>query len=451
MLHHDLRIAGSCLLQQRSQALRQCRRRSLATEALAQQQPDSSPPTSSPFPSRSAEESLDIVAERVPSRGLRSEHYMNVVVRPWDGISTMAEALAMIRAIEKKYGRIREYNLSRDPNIPDAYRPWFYIRFYDKESFDRIPAKPSVLEVQVPVLDKTRPGGLGLDDLQGLLRGREQGEEDNTSSDAEGSTSAPKMRTTELRIERSRNSFHVSNMDDRPPAFFNQPFLTAFYRWGGFYRPAEGDPKERTQYMRRGLEHYTRVMDSRARRRGWVRGEQPPAKSSAEAGEKPAPATTMRDVIADMSQEQDQEVVASSEVHRAPDEPLTYASAGAQAQAQAESELEPVAERPTFAEVLARLHPEPQQSAARDEPGPTSEGIVQEEQKEQKALTRRERILAQARENARTPLPDSVKLTDEEREAQRRLEKEKEREEKMKVRLTMRERLFKLLGADRWL
>ena len=42
-----------------------------------------------------------------------SAHRRAVFVRPWDGISSMPELLAIVRGLERHYGRIREYGVVR--------------------------------------------------------------------------------------------------------------------------------------------------------------------------------------------------------------------------------------------------------------------------------------------------------------------------------------------------
>lgn len=60
---------------------------------------------------------------------------------------------------------------------------------------------------------------------------------------------------------------------------------------------------------------------------------------------------------------------------------------------------------------------------------------------------RRERLLALARQNARTPLPESVRILTPEEQAQKRAEFEKKKEEEKRMKETVRDRLWKLMGG----
>lgn len=60
---------------------------------------------------------------------------------------------------------------------------------------------------------------------------------------------------------------------------------------------------------------------------------------------------------------------------------------------------------------------------------------------------RRERLLQLARQNARTPLPESVKIRTPEEEAQRRAAFEEQKEQEKRTKETVRDRLWKLMGG----
>lgn len=43
----------------------------------------------------------------------KAHHQRSVFIKPWDGIKSMVEAFAILRAVERKYGRLREYKFIR--------------------------------------------------------------------------------------------------------------------------------------------------------------------------------------------------------------------------------------------------------------------------------------------------------------------------------------------------
>lgn len=73
--------------------------------------------------------------------------------------------------------------------------------------------------------------------------------------------------------------------------------------------------------------------------------------------------------------------------------------------------------------------------------------VASEPERATPRLSKREQILARARVNARTPLPESVLQTEQKR---RQADEEKlaqEREEEEQVRTSVRERLWKMIGS----
>ncbi|KAH9927832.1 uncharacterized protein B0H18DRAFT_1104001 [Fomitopsis serialis] len=143
----------------RLRVVRQCVRRTLKTATTESIESDLDLPP--PLPESSSRHSK--VRDPVPPEET------TIFVRPWDGIQTMPELLAMIRGLERRYGRIREYEVMRDYDFRSLYIPYFWINFEDTASLERTPETPHLLKVDTPVVDLARSGGIGLEDLQGLL------------------------------------------------------------------------------------------------------------------------------------------------------------------------------------------------------------------------------------------------------------------------------------------
>lgn len=87
------------------------------------------------------------------------------------------------------------------------YLPYFWVNFEDPASLARVPETPSLLKLDVPRVDLARPGGIGLDDLQGLLQPDEFVSPDEVFDEAAPSVAAgstkPEMVTVDIRIERA--------------------------------------------------------------------------------------------------------------------------------------------------------------------------------------------------------------------------------------------------------
>lgn len=228
MLPADLRLAGLCLRPNILRAaLCQCTRRALQTEAA----PEASSSSADLFLHASSPETMH--EKNVNTR------LQTIFVRPWDGISSMVELYAIIRGLERHFGRIREYQVGRvslpshelscftcehgiraphapeganhtlfsaqDTNVPNIYLPYFWARFADSESMDRVPRDPTVLKIEVPLVNSTRQGGVGLDDLYRLLKPQNYVDPTQESLDVLKSDEAvvEETVTVDVRVERS--------------------------------------------------------------------------------------------------------------------------------------------------------------------------------------------------------------------------------------------------------
>ena len=115
----------------------------------------------------------------------------SVYVRAWDSINSMPEFFAMVRGVEKRFGRVREFRIGRvssllrlsshltnialaqDADVSTSYPSFFICDFRDEEAYNRVPSKGTNIKVEVPVVKADTPGGIGLADLNGLLHSRD--------------------------------------------------------------------------------------------------------------------------------------------------------------------------------------------------------------------------------------------------------------------------------------
>ncbi|CCM02980.1 uncharacterized protein FIBRA_05095 [Fibroporia radiculosa] len=351
----------------------------------------------------------------------------------------MPEVLAMIRGIERNIitrtayiaelsdlvESIHPHNqdiltfLDQDSEVPSLFIPFFWVNFHDSAALARLPRQPTVLKVKVPVADRERPGGVGLDDLQDLLHPQDYRLEDGPFAQPpeNQSNDPPNTREVDLRVEISSKSFRLTDVEvGKPP---NRKFLEFFYTWGGFYTPKADGSEEISDHMRLGQEKYAMVMQ----RVEEIRGQ-----AKAMAAAQPAERNEPEDLVP-------------------PEFPESSASLEeAQAEAivsQLASPIEHIVTEEWAPTSLAAPLVKTEISGAAG--SPLTESLLPAPRS--RIMSRRERILAQARENARTPLPAALKETDEEKKAQRKKDREEERAEEERVRLSMRDRLWKLVGG----
>jgi len=113
----------------------------------------------------------------------------SIYVRAWEHPASMAEALAIVRGVERKYGRIRDFKWARvslhisrfsysfallillqDWEMPQIYQSILWAAFYSSESFYRVPKSGETLNIQAPDVDSTKEGGVGWHELKSFLK-----------------------------------------------------------------------------------------------------------------------------------------------------------------------------------------------------------------------------------------------------------------------------------------
>ncbi|KAI0937759.1 hypothetical protein AcW1_003834 [Taiwanofungus camphoratus] len=404
--------------------LRRCAKRALATDATVSLA--SSESSAPPFPDSKAGVKIN---PRKARSSQRTEVKPGLFVRPWDGISSMAEVFAMIRGIERKYGRIREYIIPRDRDLPHLYIPYFWVLLHDPWNYERVPNR-TVLKVPVPNVDPSRPGGIGLEDLQGLLysqdrtRGPMGSAERVLQDSSESDDGDSKTRTVDLRIEHAKVPFRVAQQDRKWSP--DIALLDGFYSWGGFYEPVDEESAKKVQHMQFNQARWAKKRTRRTTE----------SASSEEGSEELLEVALQQSVVEERDDNLQTQTEASEftdDVSKQLDVPSTSVS-------------------PPLASDIAEatlVPPTPDAIVADETPLTLNPAAAPAEQKAPR-LSRRERILAQARENARMPLPESVTMSKQEkktRELSEREKTQKEREEETQVRLSMRDRLWKLMGS----
>ncbi|KAK7057556.1 hypothetical protein R3P38DRAFT_2841726 [Favolaschia claudopus] len=194
----------------------------------------------------------------VPSNGphphilhVRGERVLRMRVRGEEIPSTPQDALAMVRAVERRFGRVAIYQFIRDGEISTRYQFSAYLAFADPDTYSRVPKDaPTAMSVNVPQKPHILSGGLGLSDLTSYLDRKDWTENDLAAADALDHENLPEegSRTILFEVEHFAARFHNTPVFryQPPPPRPNMTFLMQnFVRWGGF-APKESLPEPPT-------------------------------------------------------------------------------------------------------------------------------------------------------------------------------------------------------------
>ncbi|KZP08914.1 hypothetical protein FIBSPDRAFT_874070 [Athelia psychrophila] len=103
-------------------------------------------------------------------QGLDVSMAVNTIhVRAWKHPDSMAEAMAIVRGVEKKYGRLREFKWIRDWDGPQMYQSILWGSFHSSESLRRVPINGDTINIPAPTIDPLTPGGVGFHEMRQLL------------------------------------------------------------------------------------------------------------------------------------------------------------------------------------------------------------------------------------------------------------------------------------------
>ena len=116
-------------------------------------------------------------------------------VRSWDGVPSMPEGLAVMRAIERRYGKLKYFqffrvrrisvfamlstnsSLQQDQELSDMYQSWFIAEFENRRDLEHISLERQVIQLEVPIIERKLMDGIGLEDIHTLLHPKEKGAE----------------------------------------------------------------------------------------------------------------------------------------------------------------------------------------------------------------------------------------------------------------------------------
>ncbi|KAG1860841.1 hypothetical protein F4604DRAFT_1130581 [Suillus subluteus] len=148
----------------------------------------------------------------------------------------MVDAFAVVRGVERKFGRIREYRFIRDGEVNSEYQMLCWAAFQSEDSMSLIPEKGIIMNVPAATQDPTIPeGGPGLEHLQGLFDVKDVDSSSPPTYSAEGSSTHPRL--IELNVQRAASDLRF-NGDNTPLNITKGKKIAighSFYEWGGFY------------------------------------------------------------------------------------------------------------------------------------------------------------------------------------------------------------------------
>ncbi|KAH9067624.1 hypothetical protein EDB87DRAFT_1677930 [Lactarius vividus] len=168
--------------------------------------------SSASLPDAGAEQPDDMPLDKVGRRRrqLASSSAECMFVYPWNGIRSSAEGLAIARAVQEKYGPAREVIFPRDTDYVTVFQPHFWLVFDNADVRKRLPEESAEIRVYVQDLPKG-DGNVGVEEMVralGLSTGK--GEPPKPPPSAEGEESADVAdaaegyKTVDVRVEWAR-------------------------------------------------------------------------------------------------------------------------------------------------------------------------------------------------------------------------------------------------------
>ncbi|KAJ7782692.1 hypothetical protein B0H16DRAFT_1493986 [Mycena metata] len=167
-----------------------------------------------------------------------------ISARTTDQIVSPADAFAIVRAIEHRFGRVSQFRFVKDSD-PNHFRGKAQIAFADPATYDRVPTTVTRLRVKVPPANNIpESGGVGLADIAPYLDAQERSGNDLPAEVDEDSEEPPTdgSRIIELDIQHSLLTPRLkltglASSTPRPivAATANRTnIISTFVSWGGF-------------------------------------------------------------------------------------------------------------------------------------------------------------------------------------------------------------------------
>ncbi|KAJ8519940.1 hypothetical protein ONZ45_g3183 [Pleurotus djamor] len=160
-------------------------------------------------------------------------------------LTSMVDAFAVIRAIEQRYGTIREFSFTREYTSFNQYNGRIYLVFNSAESRTRIPQAGGTITIPAPREDtlEAQPGGPSLSDIQGFLSPKdvssdipEFGNILDAATSEESAKDTKKQRMIQVTLHHGRREFYTpSAVQFGMKRGTKEAAGRSMLNWGGFY------------------------------------------------------------------------------------------------------------------------------------------------------------------------------------------------------------------------
>ncbi|KAJ7188673.1 hypothetical protein C8R46DRAFT_1055468 [Mycena filopes] len=146
------------------------------------------------------------------------------------------DALAIVRAVERRFGRVAEFRVYPASHSNRYFQNTAYFTLWDPAAYVRVPAKPTRISVKVPASKEEgfENGGIGLADIAPYLDAQDwAGDDASLPLPEEAPTDG--SRIIQLDIEHSEKRFQ--NFKGSMPnsiSYLRNSIIPHFVSWGGF-------------------------------------------------------------------------------------------------------------------------------------------------------------------------------------------------------------------------
>ena len=158
---------------------------------------------------------------------MRKQQY-SLFVRSWGDLLSIHQIFAIVRAIERRYGRVRGISVQRvgprthhmifitaqyiatykDEAAPQIYLSYCVVDLADRVAWERVPEDGAHIRIEKPEYNVTQPGGPGLSDLAPFLEPTTlQGDLNSSHSQDEALPSDKEEDMLDVKIERSSQCY----------------------------------------------------------------------------------------------------------------------------------------------------------------------------------------------------------------------------------------------------
>ncbi|KAJ7668648.1 hypothetical protein DFH06DRAFT_1182174 [Mycena polygramma] len=165
-----------------------------------------------------------------------------ILLRTTERIESPIDALAIVRAVERRFGRAADYQFYRDAENSNQYQFIAHFAFWDPAAYSRVPKKSTILRVKLPPInDNLMAGGIGLAEAAPYLDSQDWPDNDLAAEvDAHSVHEAPTdgSRIIAVSVDHAtgrallkRDAKRGTGFNDGRAQF---SIMTNFVRWGGF-------------------------------------------------------------------------------------------------------------------------------------------------------------------------------------------------------------------------